>query len=162
MAKKTTIANFALELKKELEKLSGVAFKQRIARQARDILYNRVKSGFGIKGSGKNIAREKLKALSPLYIESRKSMRLGKFGSPGRSNITLTGETLEAISIKILPQGFALYFTNQNHPVHRFTFAQIANYVEEGGRPFFNLTTDERRIIEREVELELRKLARRF
>jgi hypothetical protein len=70
----------------------------------------------------------------------------GEFGSPRRSNLTLTGQMLNAIKYSSDGKGFKLYIDNNSREKDNNTNAQIASYVRKK-RPFFALTGGEQRIL---------------
>lgn len=158
---KNDFSKFTANLEREIRKVTSREFLQRLARMASDIIYKRVKSGKGVNSlSQKDPTKVSLKALSASYVEQRKKRKLGKFGSPGKSNLTLTGELLESIVFEVTRNGFQLKFPDTQHRQARIAISLLSEYVQEE-RPFFALTKDERRILEVEVQNELRKLARR-
>lgn len=154
--------------------LLGREFLTRLAILSKNLIYKRAKSGYGTSGETK----EKLKELSPKYIEFRKKVftsrwkagsyadRLqrvgaGEFFSPPKSNATLTGQMLGSISFQVNDTGVRIFIPETVRKEGGKTNAQVLEFYSEV-RPFFNLTRDERRILEREIENELRKIALRF
>lgn len=166
------------KLSQDLLDLVGRSFLEVLARKMREVIYRRTKSGKGVSRSGDE---QPLKSLSPHYVDYRKrafgfdkkvrgvkikqnlgKQRLGEFGSPGKSNLTLTGETLDSIQFKIERFGFRLYFPDTKHKFSkRVTVREVARYVQMQGRPFFSLSRGERRILLQEVQKEVRKQLRR-
>ncbi len=158
----------------ELLKILGKEFLTKIAILAKNIIYSRTKAGYGIDGGEKS----KLEGLSPKYIDFRKKVfsspwkpgsfadriqKVGKgeFFSPTKSNATLTGQMLGSIAYEIRPDGVRLYIPNTVRKEGGKTNYQVLEFYSEQ-RPFFDLTQDERRILEREIENELRKIALRI
>jgi hypothetical protein len=142
-----------------------------LARQATDIMYKRVKSGYGVDNDkSDNPQKQKLLELSNSYKQVRegrirffikngrvipwrpgkgekfKSPVTGEFGSARRSNLTLTGQMLNAITYRTTREGFKLYIDNTIRSGDNKTNAQVAGYVRER-RPFFALTGGEQRTI---------------
>lgn len=177
VAKYKTFGAFGDALKKKIEEMASRAVLNLIALKAKDIIYKRVKSGFGVDPG--SLRKERLKPLSAGYVKfragnfsydkksrgqsrtvNRGAPRLGTFGSPTKSNLTLSGEMLESIAVKFTRGGVTLYFPDTPHPVHKHvTIRELAQYVEDQGRPFFYLTEDERRILVSDLSKMLRKLA---
>ena len=174
-------------LQKQLEKQINVfnsAFKQKLGKMARDLIYKRVKSGYGVDElNTRTASRQRLKPLSPSYIEQRQGRaayftksgkvvrvpastsfkprkpKLGPFGAPGRSNLTLSGQMLEAIRYESNARGIRVFIQNSARD-DGYTNAEIAELVQDA-RPFFVLTQDELTVLVREIERELRKSTRR-
>lgn len=170
----------------------------RLARKAKEIIYRRVKSGYGVtkdSGDSESIDRTSLKALSKSYIDYRKGLvifrtgpsgnvypinnkkigrrkafkapTLGEFGRPSKSNLTLTGQMLNAIMTVASDGSFELYIasTSRRTPdgkLDKNTNKQVAEYVSKNGRPWFALTSGELRIITRELELIIQGHIRRL
>lgn len=171
------------QVRKDLDKIIleivSNSFLKVLAEKARQLIYRRVKSGKGVNPSSGQ--EQSLKALSDRYVQYRKgnfsfstkkkgkkvtankgAPRLGEFGSPGKSNLTLTGEMLDSIQIKIEKYGFRLYFPTTKHKFSkRVTIRELAQYVQENGRPFFSLSQGERRVLLKAVQDEVRKQLRR-
>jgi len=185
------------ELKRQID-IFDSAFKQRLGKMARDLIYKRVKSGYGVDELSNRATRSRLKPLAQSYVEQRsgraayftkngkvlrvpasesfkpRKPKLGAFGSPGRSNLTLTGQMLEAIRYESNARGIRVFIQNSARD-DGHTNAEIADLVQSGGsytnangnkvtippRPFFVLTQDELTVLVREIERELRKKTRR-
>lgn len=146
---------------------------ERIGELAKDIIYKRVKSGKGV--SSDKAQKPGLERLKPLghfgrdrsqarssYIERRKKTSLGPFGKPGKSNLTLTGQMLEAMIVKVRRNGFTIDIKNNNRDDSKSTNKEIANYVSKQGRPFLALAKNEQVIVQREYEKVLRKIISRL
>lgn len=175
---------FTDKLENELATLIGRAFTLELAKLARNLVYKRTKAGYGVnKLDGENIQQQKLKPLSDSYIKQRqgkvkfitkngvvvplvpgakfqiKKPKLGEFGSPTRSNLTFTGEMLNAVTYELTRQGFTLVIPDSARSDGK-TNAEIADLAQLE-RPFFSLTMQEVQILTREVERKLREIARR-
>lgn len=151
------------KLQKELEQKINVfnaQFRLKLGQMARDLIYKRVKSGYGTTNlQPGNAKRARLKPLSKSYVEQRRKRKLGKFGSPGRSNLTLSGQMLDAILVQANARGIKVYIDNSKRD-DGYTNAEIAEFVQKA-RPFFVLTQDELTVLVREIERELRTKTRR-
>jgi len=127
--------------------------------QAKEQIYKRVKVfGKGLTNDGKLTTR--LKELSPAYIEQRKkNPPKGIYGTPKKSNLTNTGEMLEAIEGKTIKGGFELSINNNTRKDGK-TNKEVAKHVAENGRPFFGLSESENRVIITQYKNVIRKLVR--
>jgi len=140
----------------ESARISNIA-----ARQIR----KRTRLGFGIGSSGK---QTKLNPLSGKYIEQREaySENLSDQTKPRRSNLTATGQMLDSIQggakagnvIVEISGSRKAGLTGSRGTASN---ADVARYVQEQGRPFFGVTTPERRSLIREIkQVILRRLRR--
>jgi hypothetical protein len=136
-----------------------------LGNEAKDAIFKRTKTGFGVKAD-KTIpsSRKKLKKLSPAYIEQRKRYGVqGKFGSPEFSNLTNTGQMLDSIVLTAGHGQFTLIIPNtvrkkRGKEKGTKTNAQVAQHVSDNGRPWFNLTTAELRIVEQNLSSIINKI----
>lgn len=143
-------------------KLFDRLFMDRLGLMITDMIYKRVKTGYGVNGTKK----EKLKSLSDSYIQYRKgkmyffkkngitiavkgrSNRLkktGEFFSPARSNLTMTGQMLKAIEFKVKDTSVTVYINNNVRDDGK-TNEQVAQLVSKD-RPFLGITESESRIL---------------
>ena len=163
MAKSFTEASD--QLVQEMLKLLSKQFLKGLADIAKPIIYKRVKAGYGVSEAG---SKEKLKALADSTIQYRKQVfksrwgAIGKIGpgeffSPRKSNATLTGQMLNAISYRITDSGVTFFIDKKIRKEGGASNFEVAEFYSEA-RPFFGLTSDERQVIAREIENELRKL----
>ena len=84
----------------------------------------------------------------------------GERFSPNRSNLTYTGQMLNAITSKPTRSGFELQIKNTLRSDSSSSNKEIAKYVSEKGRPFFALTRPEQRVIMKKYRDFAIKLAR--
>lgn len=126
-----------------------------------DIIVTRTRRGFGVKRTGGN--RRKLKKLSPGYIKHRQRNRnlLSRFTSPGKSNLTFTGQMLESVKIiKANDSEFILGPSGRRSDGKRN--ADVGRWVTEQGRPFMNLgrkeITDLQKFVREEMQNRIKKL----
>lgn len=153
------------KLRQELERkinINNSTFRLKIGKMARDLIYKRVKSGYGTSSTDPITAvRTRLKPLSQSYIDQRKKNKktFGEFGSVKRSNLTMTGQMLDAIRYEANSRSIRVYVDDSQRD-DGMTNAEVARYVQEA-RPFFVLTRDELTVLIREIERELKKLSRR-
>lgn len=152
------------KVQKSLRAIKNVKINKRIANIAIDIIYKRVKAGGGvISDTVENAKPKKLRKLSKPYIRRRHLIDLGPFGRPAKSNLTLTGQMLEALFVKVTSKGFKIDVKNQVRlGGGSLTNKQVANFVSEKGRPWLALTVTEQRILLKEYGNIVRELARRI
>ena len=173
-----------------------------LARLARSIIYNRVKTGKGASGAkttklaslepstnavrqGKGIMRtfNTKRGKKTVFIPGidGRPESTGEFFSPGKSNLTFSGQMLDSITFKIRGTfGFTLYIPNSKRDPYKNndvlnkqgppTNREVAIYVQAGRdkptkskpRPFFELTKGETRIIMREYNQIIKRTIRRL
>lgn len=173
------LKNFERRFKLNIEKLLSADFLQELGNQATSIIYKRVKAG----GGAKNGQRTTLKSLSKSYVTAReglieglarfttkegkfvefkvkKSLKLGKFGSAGRSNLTRTGQMLDSIDFKLTRNGITIFIPDDPREDSVLSNAEVAEFVAEQGRSFFELTDSEVTSVQRTIINKLRILAK--
>lgn len=202
-------------LKKIATALNDRAVTLRLARKCREIIYRRLKSGYGVDNDKENVDtvnRVKLKELSASYIQWRKGLAiyftnkngktirlgaydtkkgftynndgvatgttrrkvyneklkitapiLGEFGRPEKSNATLSGQMLNAITIDASTGGFRIFIADsprkKTHPKrndNKLTNKEVAEHYFKT-RPGFALTAGEVRILKQECETIIRE-----
>jgi hypothetical protein len=134
-----------------------------LASLARDILYSRVKSGYGVNSDTvANPSKVRLTKLSSGYRKyRRKHPPTGKFATAGKSNATYTGQMLDAIKYDIYKEGFRLYINNNARKGDDQTNKQVAQEYSLK-RPFFSLIDREKRQVQRAYFNILRQLSRKY
>jgi hypothetical protein len=163
-------------LEEKILQTQNAKFIELIAKLAKEILYRRVKSGYGVTdGDADAPAKKKLDRLEKSTIAQRKARyaaKRGTFGSyfdPKKSNLTDTGQMLDAIEYSIMRGSFKLTIADtkrknlkgyKTKKSKMLTNLEVAGHVTDNGRPFFALTEDEQRILERRIEVETRKILR--
>jgi hypothetical protein len=83
-----------------------------------------------------------------------------------KSNLTLSGQMLEALDYKSTSKGFTVFVKNTKrskigNEKKTITNDKVAEYVSKQGRPFLALTKSEQNILSRSFQRLLRELARR-
>jgi len=192
-----TPKEFTQTLTKFRQSLLTKSLVESLARDTKKIVYNRVKSGEGVNSdrrAPKRTKQQRLKPLSDSYIEWRRGNliffrnkqgklirltksewdqitkpRLGRFGAPARSNLTLSGQMLNAIKYDLTAKGFELFIKNNRrrkvHPKHKtkptLTNEELAEIVSKE-RPFMALTLEEFRILERKIDRHINRQIRKF
>ena len=162
-------------LKKIVGKFKKKTFQKevmsKLAKETLKIIYKRTKSGKGVSSdTARSTSLVRLKALSPKYVERRKkATRTGPFFSPKKSNLTMTGQLLEAMGFKVNKTGYSVFIKNSRRSEGGITNAEVAGYVREAStvntrpaRPFFALSKDEQLILKRRLERIIRQVAKEF
>lgn len=111
---------------------SKVAMKM-LGEEAIKIIVKRTRGGFGVKRTG--APSNRLKKLSPSYIEYRKTQRLDRTTSPGRSNLTFTGQMLRSMRVKSNSDRKVTWGPNRRRRKGGVTNEQVGEYVSQV-RPF--------------------------
>lgn len=169
MALGTRIKSFR-QLERELKKISDEIGSQKntqsVGRIGLEIIYTRVKDGFGVTSDSISQPRKRrLKALDPKTIAQRKRRGVRGFrGSPEKSNLTDTGQLLDSIEVRAGKNKFSLIIPNTRRKRRGGekrvpTNEDVAQYVR-GDRPFFAFTNPEKRLLEKTVQKILNKLTR--
>lgn len=116
----------------------------------------RTRLGYGVNKFG---ARIKLDALSDDYVDKRVEYKenLSDATTAKRSNLTATGQLLDAIKgggerAKPIVSISGKRSRELTGSKSRKSNAQVSNFVAMNGRPFFGLTTSERKAFVREVK----------
>ena len=153
--------------------IKGQTLLLEIASFVRSRIYAFTKRGLSLARNREN--PDKIKALSPRYVKWRRSLsrkkakvRTGYLFAPGRSNLTLTGQMLDALRQKATPAESTIEVFVENsrrREAGRYedelTNAQVARKVAENGRPFLGLDRTGRDRIRRMVIAELRRALKR-
>jgi hypothetical protein len=181
--KVTGLSNLRNAFEKAINLALGRSFMLVLARESRDLIYKRVKAGYGVTTTedGKG-AKVKLKKLSPAYIRYREGKVqfttrdgrlvkfnvnnppvLGEFASFKRSNLTLSGRMLSSMKARTRNFGFTIAIPNTSREGDELTNAEIARIHDDGDRPFFHLTESELKQIkskvQKQVQSKIRKLS---
>lgn len=155
----------AEQLAKQLNTLLSDKFKRQLAEAAKKIIYRRTKAGKGVDNNGNPETLKKLATSTITYRSQVFNSRFsaigalgpGEFFSPRKSNATLTGQMLNAISYNITADGIKFMIERSARGEGGPSNFEVAEYYSKD-RPFFNLSDDERRVIARQIEDELRKI----
>ena len=137
---------FTPQIRQAIKDAFNKQYFTQIGKLVRNQIRVRTRSGFGVKSNGAR--QQRLRPLSRRYVETRQFARKGGLlastTSPGTSNLTFTGNMLEAIRFKATSEGVVFGFANRRA-------IDTADEVQSKGRPFFNLSS-----------LEIRNLTRQF
>ena len=120
----TQLANKMKKSAKAIEKKQS-RIEHSAAEESAEVIRKRTRSGFGVaKQQG---AKKRLKKLSPGYVK-----KLKREGKRTASRLTDTGEMLDSITAF---RGKVILDGTRNK--------ELAEYAEEGGRPFMHLSSSE-------------------
>lgn len=140
-SKYTSVDALKADLTKVFKEASSSKNMKAIGSQAAEIIRRRTRLGYGVeKNEGK---RERLKPLSPKYIEKRKQNTLSSQTTPRRSNLTFTGELLDSIEAHDATQGEVQVGPRGARSDGGPDNEKLAEYVRDAGRPFNNLSATE-------------------
>lgn len=106
----------------------------------------RTRLGYGVSGNMK--PREKLKPLAETTKDIRKGFKkagkLSEFTTPGRSNLTFTGQMLDNLVVRVISMGkIVIDVTGTRKKLKKDdlgTNKEVAQKVTDEGRPFMYLT----------------------
>jgi hypothetical protein len=141
----------------ERKVLSARAMR-RLGDKGKDIVFRRVKSGFGVdRERSRNPRKKRLKPLSAGYIQQRQREGVsGSFGSSARSNLTNTGQMLDSFEVEAKDRSFRIIVPNTRRRDGKLN-SRVAQFVSQD-RPFLAMTRDEQQILRKEVENNVRKV----
>lgn len=133
------------------------------SKDAAERIKKRTRLGYGVEGGVRGGQRERLGKLSDSYIATRKKARrsgkLSSATSPKRSNLTFTGQLLDSLRGMVKGNKIIVYLKKNRDDGK--TNPQVAGYVENGGRPFFELTDKEVKGLRNNIKKDLIKTLRR-
>lgn len=146
------------DIQKALNETVKLSVMKNLGKLARQIIYKRTKSGYGVSDDhDPEPAKIRLAALSKPYIKYRSKLaKLGTEGKPGKSNLTLTGQMLDSIDVEGRRNGFSLKIKDNVRNGSTLTNRKVSEHVADNGRPFFALTAQEQVTLFREMEKTLR------
>ena len=176
-----------LDMKREiLDKVQSKETMNIVGSTAVDLIYRRVKSGKGVSSDTSELPETtQLKALSQSYKDFRSgkvqfrtingtvvpikpskggtfsSPVTGEFGSPNKSNLTLTGQMLDSMRHKVVGAGKLLIEIPETKRTDGMTNAEVAQHVREV-RPFFNLSRGEALVVSKTLTSIIDNITRLF
>lgn len=154
--------NFKIE-KQVKAALQDRTLIESLAKYVRDRIYQFTKRGISLATEGK------LKPLSPRYVKWRRKVQRGlskvkpgPFFSAARSNLTLTGQMLDALDFKADPkrQEFTVFVQDSGRD-DDLTNAEVAKEVAKFGRPFIGLDKKGVDVVTRKILASLRRSLKR-
>lgn len=127
-----------------------------------DIIAERTRRGYGVARTGGR--KERLKSLSPPYVKYRKrnARKLAATTSPGRSNLTFTGQLLRSLVVKVATNRRVTWGPNRRkrQVIRGLTNEQVGEFVS-GIRPFNNLSESEIALLVKRLDRNLQKRLKR-
>jgi hypothetical protein len=146
-----------------LEQVARPENMRKYAEMASDMVRLRTRLGSGVDADGANKSR--LKPLADSTIEERKRLKsrgeLSADTSPGRSNLTRTGELLDSIQPTQVSQGSAKIGPDGIRS-DGLSNQKVAEYVTAQGRAFNNLSSVELKRIHDAVKRDVRDIIKRL
>jgi len=123
------------------------------------LIKERTRKGGGVKKVGGNVS--KLRALAPSTIASRRRKKLHSATSPGKSNLTETGQMLDALYGVGIKKGEGSVRIRPNRKGGGITNDEVAFFVS-GARPFVDLSKGESTVIAKKVEKDTSKALKKY
>ena len=146
-------------MKKALEELRKPENMKRYGEMLRDMIKLRTKLGDGVKKVGD--PKQRLKALKESTKRDRERLKekgkLSQNTSPGKSNLTRSGDLLDSLKVKSVSTGKVTIGPSGTRE-DGLTNEAVAKYVSEQGREFNNASKIELKRLNTEVKKDLRRL----
>lgn len=140
------------KLKKKTEIKLSLEDMNYLGRFIANMIRKRTRLGYGVKDNGE--ARYKLDSLEDSTIDTRNRLKkrgeLSPLTSKGKSNLTMTGQMLDAIKWVASKMSIRVFIDDSRRNDSEETNKKIAEYVSEK-RPFFKVSDSEIRQIKREA-----------
>ena len=158
-----TFKSVSRVIRKVKTELLTRSFNRKLGNEAKEIVFKRVKLGFGVDNEdSRNPRRVRFRKLTPNYIRQRRRRGVqGSFGGPRKSNLTDTGQLLDSMIVRANRDGFTILIPDSRRRGGRNTNAEVAIFVSDSGRPFFALTGAEVNILKKSITDRIRRLTRR-
>ena len=111
-------------------------------------------------------SKSKIKPLKPSTIKYRQYLKkkgeLSGLTTPKKSNLTMTGQLLDALTGKGLRVAIGIISVKSTRRKDRdLKNSDVAKYVSDQGRPFLNLTSKEIKELAQNIKRDLVKLLRK-
>lgn len=146
---KQQITKLSKEIASSIDKTFDAKFMREVGEEAKRLIFLRTKLGYGVDKQGGQ--KQKLKALSPFYVELRKLLAkdgdLHSSTTPKKSNLTNTGQMLDSLKIKRAVNGL-VWLGPMGYRDVGLTNEEVANRVSKD-RPFMFLSDLEEKKIRR-------------
>lgn len=157
-----TFKDFERAMKEAIDEITKPENMRKYGEQAASMIKLRTRLGDGVDMPGGT--KKKLKPLSKSYIEQRKSGKLSAETSPGKSNLTRTGQLLDSMGVTSVSSDVVTVGPKGSRD-DGLTNVEVAKHVTENGRAFNNLSKTELKriydVIEKDIEAVIeKKLAR--
>lgn len=121
-----------------------------------DLIRKRTRLGYGVEVTGG--PRKPLDALNDKYKLLRAKLDLSSETTPGRSNLTRSGQLLDSIQVTSFKEGEVSVGPKGNRTDGGPTNEKLAEYVAEQGRPFNNLSGPEIKQVQQEAAKVVRDI----
>lgn len=151
------VSKFIADIRKNLDAKSRDELSRVAAEAGAELIRNRTRQGYGIANDGGSIY--KLKPLSASYIEYRQRSILSPHTSPGKSNLTFTGQLLDSLTSQRKQLGTWQIILKGTHSKAGIPNSQLAKYVSRS-RPFMFLSGGEIEKIRSLVRRTFRELVK--
>lgn len=159
--------------KAELVKLKDLSESYILFRQGKQVILRNKKTGgiFTYTGDLKEFKNKRgqtefrVNRKGQLIKNKLEKPKLGEFGSPKRSNLTLSGQMLNSMTFRFSSKEIYIFIPDSSRrKTSKYdkgdkTNKEIADYVSKD-RPFMAITSGELRILEREVDLIIGEILR--
>ena len=112
------------QLGKLLKEAKKPSVLKRIGQKCIELIYNRTKLGYGVSNDkGGNAKKVKLPGHSDSYIDYRETYDhlLHDTTTPTKSNLTFTGQLLDALKFKIAGDGITIYIEDSGRKKGKIT-----------------------------------------
>jgi hypothetical protein len=120
--------------------------------------------------------KDQRKGLVAFYTDDQKRIRVikpgsgrlqlpftpGEFFSPNRSNLTASGQLLNAFEYRVTSKGFTIFINRNRRRGSRLSNDQVREFVEEQGRYFLGFSEAEFRVLQERAIDRLRASARQI
>lgn len=133
--------------------VSGVVDREtmgKVADRAKELVTDRTRKGFGVEAEG--APKTRLKGLSESYKKQRRRLRkqgkLDNSTTPGKSNLTQSGQMLKSLKTRASNGQAEVFLGNEEAKTK-------AKHQADSGRKFMNLSKTEQREIKKIIETEL-------
>ena len=147
----------------QVKRISRGYNMRHIAEDAAERIKRRTRLGYGVKDGRRSGKRERLKETKESYRKARardkKRGRLSSTTTVKKSNLTRTGQLLA--SIRGRSSGTAAIIETKGGRDDGRSNSEVAGYVAENGRPFFELTDKELKGLRNTIKKDLIKRLRK-
>lgn len=139
------IDNLQKKINEAFEKSVDKKALEDVAKKTADDIRTRTRLGYGVNNTGD--LKNKLKPLKNSTVKKRtialKRGELSPFTTPRRSNLTKTGQLLDALSGRAKNKGVEIILKKEKRTDTNVTNSEIVFHQEAHGRPFIHLSKPE-------------------
>ena len=165
MSVKDDIKKVSEKIKKELTKAIDRKLYDQIGKEASQLIRTRTRLGKGVSEVG---SFEKLKKLEGSTKKTRRKFKenLSELTTPNRSNLTATGQMLDAITHKPTQKNVTITISGSRDRELTINYStksnkRVADNVQKNGRVFFKLANVEITEIRRTIEQLLKEIIKK-